>query len=201
MFISVYRRFKQFDSSTILFSHSRAHSLLFNSLSLDFLTNFFFSCLIFFYRPIYVYHALKKKGKLTISDISICLAISLETCHVNNNAQLYTIRPSFTAAYSVFSEKYASRFTNPDSNLEFSRAFHATTGMTAAPRPGSRSTRAKLRSIDRCQSIERKWTLNPAKRNEKRDDETRTKTDTTKFPYKTSLSSSSPPPPSLHPAV
>lgn len=48
---------------------------------------------------------LKKKKKLTIPDISICLAISLETCHVNNNAQLYTIRPSFTAAFIRYFRK------------------------------------------------------------------------------------------------
>lgn len=100
---------------------------LFNSLSLNFLIDiFFFSCLVFFLSSNLRIPRLKKKKKLTIPDISICLAISLETCHVNNNAQLYTIRPSFTAAYSVFRKNtLLDSPIHPDSN--FSRASHATT--------------------------------------------------------------------------
>lgn len=145
----------------------------------------------------------KKRKSLLYPIYLICLAISLETCHVNNNAQLYTIRPSFTAAYlGIFQKK---KNTLPDSPilippiLEFSRATPRGDTRGIDRRPSSRSSlfdtklRSIDRSIDRCQSIERKWTLREKtpvkKRNEKRDDETRTKTDTTKFPYKTSLSS------------
>lgn len=116
--------------SIVLFSHSHSHSLTLHhsylssiSFAHNFLTNFFFLMPHFFFpsfdlRIPRLFLKKKKRKSLLYPIYLICLAISLETCHVNNNAQLYTIRPSFTAAYlGIFQKKkkYASRFTNPDS--------------------------------------------------------------------------------------
>lgn len=164
--------------SIVLFSHSHSHSLTLHhsylssiSFAHNFLTNFFFSHASFFFsivRFTYTTPFLKKKKRksLLYPIYLICLAISLETCHVNNNAQLYTIRPSFTAAYlGIFQKK---KNTLPDSPilippiLEFSRATPRGDTRGIDRRPSSRSSlfdtklRSIDRSIDRCQSIERK---------------------------------------------
>lgn len=168
-----FRRFIQSYSSLI-----RIRSLFTTLIYLPYLSRTTFSPIFFshasFFFPSFdlriprLFLKKKKRKSLLYPIYLICLAISLETCHVNNNAQLYTIRPSFTAAYlGIFQKKkkYASRFTNPDSTiLEFSRATPRGDTRGIDRRPSSRSslfdTRAKLRSIDRsidrCQSIERK---------------------------------------------
>lgn len=171
IFRADFRRFIQSYSSLI---RIRIRSLSTTLIYLPYLSRttfspiFFFSCLIFFSIVRFTYTTpffKKKKRKSLLYPIYlICLAISLETCHVNNNAQLYTIRPSFTAAYlGIFQKK---KNTLPDSPilippiLEFSRATPRGDTRGIDRRPSSRSslfdTRAKLRSIDRCQSIERK---------------------------------------------
>lgn len=126
--------------------------------------SFFFSIVRFTYTTPFLKK--KKRKSLLYPIYLICLAISLETCHVNNNAQLYTIRPSFTAAYlGIFQKK---KNTLPDSPilippiLEFSRATPRGDTRGIDRRPSSRSSlfdtklRSIDRSIDRCQSIERK---------------------------------------------
>lgn len=108
--------------SIVLFSHSHSHSLTLHhsylssiSFAHNFLTNFFFLMPHFFFPSFDLriprLSLKKKKRKSLLYPIYlICLAISLETCHVNNNAQLYTIRPSFTAAYLGIFQKKKIRF-------------------------------------------------------------------------------------------
>ena len=167
-----FRRFIQSYSSLI---RIRIRSLFTTLIYLPYLSRttfspiFFFSCLIFFSIDLRIPRLFLKKKKrksLLYPIYLICLAISLETCHVNNNAQLYTIRPSFTAAYlGIFQKK---KNTLPDSPilippiLEFSRATPRGDTRGIDRRPSSRSSlfdtklRSIDRSIDRCQSIERK---------------------------------------------
>ena len=160
------------------FAFARSPSLLsiFHIFRAQLSHQFFFSHASFFFpssdlRIPRLFLKKKKRKSLLYPIYLICLAISLETCHVNNNAQLYTIRPSFTAAYlGIFQKKkkYASRFTNPDSTNSRVLACDSTR-RHAGNRPPPlvpllvvrhegeiAIDRSIDRSIDRCQSIERK---------------------------------------------